>query len=99
MQEKAVVEEEKPSSAQKTTGIEIDEIFDGKKRKKSEPTNIEKLNEDAMLEVPHSAHLIALVASDDTCRTFCEHLIHCSAETSDIVLVICSFGRYEYDYL
>ncbi|KAJ7959954.1 hypothetical protein O6P43_020466 [Quillaja saponaria] len=49
MQEKAVVEEEKPSSAQKTTGIEIDEIFDGKKRKKSEPTNIEKLNEDAVI--------------------------------------------------
>ncbi|KAK4274937.1 hypothetical protein QN277_018094 [Acacia crassicarpa] len=35
-QDTTVVEEQKPSSAQKKQGSEIDEIFAGKKRKKSE---------------------------------------------------------------
>ena len=46
LQENNVVEEEKPSSAQKKASSEIDEIFAGKKRKKSEPEKTEKPNED-----------------------------------------------------
>ncbi|XP_059435374.1 uncharacterized protein C6G9.01c [Corylus avellana] len=47
MKENNVAEEEKPSSAQKKASSEIDEIFLGKKRKKSEPEKAEKPNEDA----------------------------------------------------
>ena len=41
-QETTVVEEQKPSSAQKKQGSEIDDIFAGKKRKKSEAGKTEK---------------------------------------------------------
>lgn len=41
-QDTTVVEEQKPSSAQKKRGGEIDEIFAGKKRKKSEAEKADK---------------------------------------------------------
>ncbi|KAG6674415.1 hypothetical protein I3842_15G040300 [Carya illinoinensis] len=41
------VEEEKPSSTKKKAPSEIDQIFAGKKRKKSEPEKSEKPNEEA----------------------------------------------------
>lgn len=46
LQEDTVVEEEKPSSVQKKRVSEIDEIFAGQKRKKSEAEKVEKPDED-----------------------------------------------------